>query len=398
MRRAAFALASVFASLTLAAACGPKTGVAPGEEGGNGEEEEEDCPDPNNQRRCGGVCVDQDTDPNHCGACGHACLGAPCIDYVCDPLTLAFGQDLQKPIFLDATHVTFTRYVTASGPEDKIFRVPKDGGDAKELATTGKVKSLVVLKNRVVWSAAVTVEGGEVERRIESCALPDCTDRKVIVPHAHGGGDQVLATDGERLFWVNGAAASDARRFSVESCDVASCEATLATFAPARSGAWPHTPGFAVSDDYVFWSVLGELHGCPKAGCTGDSRYPAPGTIGKVGTNGAEVFFMSFDGPEGGNAKVMACAVTGCGNAPRIVYRYSYGELEENDVAADDKKAFFSLGDQLDSCPVTGCDYPGPVVQNSLEEDTTIQLDETYVYVVHYGPKGRGFELVRAPK
>lgn len=52
---------------------------------------------PSSLTRCGGQCVDTQTDSNHCGTCGTACLGVPngtpvCIDGTCD-LECAFAAD-----------------------------------------------------------------------------------------------------------------------------------------------------------------------------------------------------------------------------------------------------------------------------------------------------------------
>ena len=43
------------------------------------------CPPcPSGLQDCFGVCVDVDTDPNHCGGCGSACAGGTCTAGVCE--------------------------------------------------------------------------------------------------------------------------------------------------------------------------------------------------------------------------------------------------------------------------------------------------------------------------
>src|SRR5688572_25740261 len=41
---------------------------------------------------CGDTCVDLSADANHCGSCGHSCLGAACTAGVCEPATLVVGS------------------------------------------------------------------------------------------------------------------------------------------------------------------------------------------------------------------------------------------------------------------------------------------------------------------
>lgn len=348
-------------------------------------------------------CKNKEIDTANCGACDHSCLGGACSNALCAPQTLALDDLVRKPIALDGAHVVFVKAVKDSTTEDQLWRVPKTGGAPQMIGATGKVRSMVVAGERLIWSVAVTKPGPKVEHQIEACVLPGCTARTVLVPPTQGGAEQILAVSGTRLFWINGAASTPAKKFAVESCELATCAATIATLSPAEAGTSVTTPSIAVTSERVFWSALGVLHLCPKSACPPVSRVDAPAKIGKVATNGVDVFFWAFDDaiPETqiGHSKVLACPVAGCSGPPRTVVPYSHGSPAQNDIAADAKRVYQSLGDQLEWCPVAGCGErdPGGIIQASLGADATIQLDDTHAYVVHESTV-KGFALDRAPK
>jgi hypothetical protein len=359
-----------------------------------------DCPD--GQKRCGDKCLPLGTDPLNCGACGHSCLGAKCVESVCEPVVLASGENLRDVLAMDDANVMFVKAVEENDAQEEIFRVPRTGGTPTKLTTTGKVRSMVLTKGRLIWSSAVTTTEDVVEHQIEMCQLPACTSKTVLVPNSHGGAEQILAVDADTtLYWVNGAASTKGR-YAVESCKLDACGGTLALFAqgdPGDPGLTPPTPGLAVATTMVLWSTLGKLHACPKTGCPagGNAVTAAVGTIGKVAAEGKDAYFWSFEGGKG--SKVFTCPAAQCSPLKEIV-AYSYGEIQKNDIAVDEKQVYLSLGDQLEVCPKAGCINrdPSPLVTSSLNADVTIISDATHVYIVHYGGVQQGAELVRAPK
>src|SRR5262245_50528770 len=58
--------------------------------------------DPNTNPEAG--CGDTESNPSHCGACGHSCLGATCSRGLCTPQVLATGLGTPRGIALDAAH------------------------------------------------------------------------------------------------------------------------------------------------------------------------------------------------------------------------------------------------------------------------------------------------------
>ncbi|WP_437659259.1 hypothetical protein [Sorangium sp. So ce1182] len=74
---------------------------------------------------CSGACADTSSDPEHCGACGHYCLGQRCVESRCEPLELASGGSEPLDIAVDDTTVYWVDSVAR-----KIMMVPIGGGNA----------------------------------------------------------------------------------------------------------------------------------------------------------------------------------------------------------------------------------------------------------------------------
>ncbi|WP_437297192.1 hypothetical protein [Sorangium sp. So ce426] len=77
---------------------------------------------------CGGACVDRTSDPEHCGACGHYCLGAPCVASRCQPLLLASGGVEPTDIAVDDTTAYWVDPLAR-----QVMTVPVRGGNAEFL-------------------------------------------------------------------------------------------------------------------------------------------------------------------------------------------------------------------------------------------------------------------------
>jgi sugar lactone lactonase YvrE len=84
-------------------------------------------------RTCGGASVNVTEDPQHCGACGHDCLGGSCQVGLCTPTQLAATSDFWiDDMELDEGHVYWSGlYTNHFG----VKRVPKTGGALQQLAS-----------------------------------------------------------------------------------------------------------------------------------------------------------------------------------------------------------------------------------------------------------------------
>lgn len=87
------------------------------------------------QTLCNGQCVDVEEDPQHCGQCGHDCLGAACTGGVCEPATLAEGE------LTGLTSAPPYLYYVA----DAVYRMPLGGGTAERISSPGGPLPLILL-------------------------------------------------------------------------------------------------------------------------------------------------------------------------------------------------------------------------------------------------------------
>ncbi|HEX6763918.1 MAG TPA: hypothetical protein VF103_00535 [Polyangiaceae bacterium] len=88
---------------------------------------------------CGGLCTKLDDDVMNCGACENVCPpGGACTDGVCtEPTILSTGQGLPGSIVSDGTRLYFS---TATG----IYSMGKDGSDLQTLTAPTSVVSLAI--------------------------------------------------------------------------------------------------------------------------------------------------------------------------------------------------------------------------------------------------------------
>lgn len=127
-----------------------------------------------------GCEVDPTSNGEHCGACGHDCLGGACVGGACRPAHLFahdFGPGGYAYLAADETYLYFsTDYTLAGAPDTAIAKVPLRGGDV-----TGVVDSP---------GHALSVSGMAVDE--DSIAIKDVTGLQ-IAPKA-GGAAKPLET------------------------------------------------------------------------------------------------------------------------------------------------------------------------------------------------------------
>lgn len=127
------------------------------------------------------------SDPKHCGACGHECLGGDCVEGRCAPFELlTFGYPQAISVSGDKI------YVTLCGMDPPVLEVPIDGAGARPLvlnpdcglyqANTGEV---------LFWS-----NGGTIFASSLSVVGPP---KEVI---ATGAPLQGIAAGGAHLYWT----------------------------------------------------------------------------------------------------------------------------------------------------------------------------------------------------
>ncbi len=105
---------------------GPADAVADGDADADApnqaEADADTSPGCNGGEACG--CTDLQTDPHHCGACGHECPTGTCTGGACEPLVIASGAFVPRYVTVDSTYVYWVNK-GASTSGDAIMRIPK---------------------------------------------------------------------------------------------------------------------------------------------------------------------------------------------------------------------------------------------------------------------------------
>jgi len=131
-----------------------------------------------------GCVADLSTSPDHCGACGHSCLGGACTAGVCKPVAVASGSDIRQLI----EHGSNVYWVDATA--GTVSRAAKPGGAA---GTT--VLGNVDLPTSLVTIGANLYVGGR--DGVSVCPIATCQGN---LTSASSTGVVALGTDGVKLF------------------------------------------------------------------------------------------------------------------------------------------------------------------------------------------------------
>ena len=105
-------------------------------------------------------CGNPLTNPEHCGACGHRCLGGDCDSGTCMPVTLATNQ---APYLIAVDNEGI--YWTSQDADGGVTRANKDGGAQLQLSKHKAAEAIAVHQGYVYYSIAsflgkVLTDGG----------------------------------------------------------------------------------------------------------------------------------------------------------------------------------------------------------------------------------------------
>jgi len=148
---------------------------------------------------CNDSCVDQSSNPNHCGGCNHSCLGGTCVAGACQQVILATGQNSPSGVVLDASNIYWSNGGTSNTAG--VFRVSKDGGAVQSLisATLGGIGGLAIGGNQLYF-ALNDFRTGTSERRVMRANL-DGSGMTAFSP-AHTEGLESLLVSGNFVFYA----------------------------------------------------------------------------------------------------------------------------------------------------------------------------------------------------
>jgi len=347
--------------------------------------------------------ADTQTDPHHCGVCGHDCLGGACQAGACQPVVLATDPNRVSGFTIDATSVYWTTgstgYDAGVGLSNgTVSKCPLSGctGSPTTLATgQDGPESIWVSGNTLYWNnfngasfmqcsvdcndnATVFVKwaalgpgagfavnatqafftSAPLGGLIEECPVSGCGN-----PVTFASGQQTpnqIVIGGANLCWIDlGTMVESGNVVSffdggIMTCPVGGCDG--GPTALARGLSYPLS--LAVDGTTAYWidgATQNALVKCAVGGCNNTptklvSNVPNVGLAG-VAVDATDAYFggiksVSSGGPATFFWQIMKCAIAGCGNSPTLLYstQFNYGgPLKE--IAVDATRIYFVSGD-----------------------------------------------------
>jgi hypothetical protein len=325
-------------------------------------------------------CINVDTNPLHCGSCGHDCLGGKCSGGKCQPVVIVNEPGNAQAIAVDATHVYWTN--TAGGD---VRRAPIAGGAAETVYDgppgTPLGKRLVRTGAHVYFTVG-TVDGGVYRCPAAGCGAT--APEAVVAPLAQPG---FVGLSGTNKLLI----AESTSNGRVGRCTLPCAGGLDDVIAP--------TEGFPVyaadQGDDVYWSTIlpagGEVRARP--GING-----APVTIKtsafatEVAVVGQEVLYIQL-----GKGPV---AIPRDGGAIR---RLSTTDSQSERLVVDNGIVYFndaagSTGGRILSCEVTGCGDAGGVIATNQIRPYALAVDTKSLYWTNNGDSDAGASVMRIAK
>ena len=136
---------------------------------------------------CSGACANLDSDPMHCGVCGHSCQGGVCLASTCQPLVLALAPVIYDTA-LDATSIY---WVTNEG---SVNKVSIDGGDPVTLHAGANDFYLITVDPTTIYL---------VYRNTDEVVKLPIGGGSLTQLHPGPGGVRVLRVDETHIYWTN---------------------------------------------------------------------------------------------------------------------------------------------------------------------------------------------------
>lgn len=119
---------------------------------------------------------------------------------------------------------------------------------------------------------------------------------------------------------------------------------------------------------------------CAKTGCTAPTVLAAsPRSMGPLAVGGANLYWGGYRANDAwASARIMACATTGCTNAP---FELASAQSPATAIAADGHDVYWATAESVMRCAGTGCGgAPITIVSSPLQHPESVAVDATNVY------------------
>jgi len=324
---------------------------------------------------CGGACVDLATDPDHCGRCGHGCLGGACVEGKCQPVTLASGLGGPQGLAIgpDGLYVTLLH-------ENRVVRIPKGGGEVETISSsTTSPWGIAVTPDaptRLVWG-----ETRGAASNVVTCEVP-CDDPKKV---AVGADVWHVAIGRPFAYW----AASSQSAGSIQRCRLDDCSMVFDVVENQ-----PRAHGLVVSGGSIAFGVRSSQGVVRRASTSGAgltdlvSGLDAPKGLATDGTT----LFVAV----GGSRVIARCPLTGCAPGEQSTIALANNP---HTVATDGVNVYWTNGlaegGSIHWCPVEGCSGSGRVLATGQKNPYSIAVDDEAVYWTNAAPDGQVMRIAR---
>ncbi|PRQ07661.1 hypothetical protein [Enhygromyxa salina] len=310
---------------------------------------------------CGGECVVLGEDPQHCGACGHDCLGGSCDAGTCGTVELASGKGRLFMVHVDQTSVYY------GGDGTDVGRIDKDGTNDTVLVPAGPMISDKEWCYDSAFTGDAIVWGNDwVQPGVRGCMTPDCAGGvQTFMPGLNLFAMAYDATN-SRLYWNQGA----------DLVSAAWPGGSMTTVVPGQNPREITTDG-----DFVYWVArLGneDYHVRKRAVGGGNMIELALNRpqAARLTVGGSKVFWSEPIGI------VQAPLPNGIGGADPQVFATATQLLA---MAADSSHLYWTSQQDgvgvVSRCPLAGCDGP-PEILAQIDEAWGLTFDPVAIYFV----------------
>ena len=370
------------------------------------------CPDPSPT-----ACRNTPSNPQHCGGCGHDCMGGACEGSTCVPLdkgVLASGQLGPFSIAVDSTNVYWSNAGRWPDMPTQIMKCAKSGCSNRPTALFSALVAisaalhspsgepiatrdgLTVSGTTVYWSVS---DAQSWPPGIYACPVTGCNNHPTLLRGLVNYGE--IAVNGSLLYGIG---ADTQGPWQLYSCSTRGCDDGGAGWNVLLSSAmaatsYPRVPMLGLTTDAtrVYLDYQG-VRSCAFTGC--DSTVPALAPENASLDAGSmlpwqfvvdenNVYWTSYSTTGADGGEVLSCAKTGCSSAPTVLVS---GLHDPRALATDGVNMYFAeagtkLADgRIAKCQVTGCSNQPTTVASGLSPPRALAVDESNVYWTDLGP------------